>query len=165
MLRYSKGSKNWRRRALLIACLLLGARLGLTSAAAESSPPTPPPSDATLGVRTVLSTGKTVMLESIQYPSGAPALLSAMEIVLQPGQQTGWHLHRVPVFGYILEGELIVDYGPSGKRTYRQGDGFAEATNQAHNGHNATEKPVKILAVFIGMEGAQGTTPAPPPAR
>jgi quercetin dioxygenase-like cupin family protein len=53
--------------------------------------------------------------EPIRYPSGA-AKITAEEITLQPGQQTGWHTHPVPLFGYILEGELTVDYGAKGKR-------------------------------------------------
>jgi mannose-6-phosphate isomerase-like protein (cupin superfamily) len=80
------------------------------------------------------------------------------------GVQTGWHTHPVPLFGYIIEGELTVDYGTKGKRTYLKGDGLAEAMNEAHNGHNMGPHPVKILAVFIGMEGVQGTAPASPPA-
>ncbi len=76
-----------------------------------------------------------------------------MEITLEPGQQTGWHTHPVPVFGYILEGELTVDYGAKGVRTYVKGEGLAEAMNEAHNGRNTGLGPVTILAVFIGVEG------------
>ena len=149
---------------LLIAGLLLGCALLFNSSAAETSQPATP-TETSSEVRTILSTDRTVTHESIQYPAGAQAHLTAMEIVLQPGQQTGWHIHPVPLFGYILEGELTVDYGPSGQRIYRQGEGFAEATNQAHNGHNLGQKPVKILAVFMGMEGVQGTAAVPSPAR
>ena len=117
------------------------------------------------GVRAVLSTGKTVTDEPIVYPTGAPAKITAVEITLEPGQQTGWHQHPVPLFGYILEGELTVDYGPFGKRTYRQGEGLAEAMNEAHNGRNTGAGVLKILAVFIGAEGVPDTTRASPPAR
>jgi len=71
----------------------------------------------------------------------------------------------VPLFGYILEGDLTVDYGPKGQRIYREGDGLAEAMNEPHNGRNTGQGPVRILAVFIGTEGAQETVPASPPAR
>ena len=73
--------------------------------------------------------------------------------------------HPVPMFGYILEGELTVDYGARGKRIYLKGDGFAEAMNEAHNGRNTGPRPVKILAVFVGLKGMPGTIPAAPPAR
>ena len=68
----------------------------------------------------------------------------AVEITLAPGQQTGWHMHPVPLFGYILEGELTVDYGTKGARTYRAGDGFMEAIDEAHNGRNTGQGPVKF---------------------
>jgi quercetin dioxygenase-like cupin family protein len=113
----------------------------------------------------VLSTGNTVTGEPIRYPTGAPAQITAVEITLEPGQQTGWHTHPVPLFGYILEGELTVDYGTKGERTYLKGDGFAEAMNEAHNGRNTGHNPVRILAVFIGTEGVQGSAPTSPPAR
>jgi hypothetical protein len=60
---------------------------------------------------------------------------------------------------------LTVDYGAKGQRTYVKGDGLAEAMNEAHNGRNTGQRPVTILAVFIGIEGTQASVPASPPAR
>ena len=37
--------------------------------------------------------------------------------------------------------------------------------NEAYNGRNMSASPVKILAVFIGMEGMQDTAPASVPQR
>ena len=65
----------------------------------------------------------------------------------------------------MLEGELTVDYGAKGLRIYRKGDALVEAMNDPHNGRNMGQEPVKILVVFIGMEGMRGTVPASPPAR
>ena len=48
-------------------------------------------------------------------------------VTLMPGQETGWHRQEVPLFGYILEGALTVDYGPAGSHTYEAGDAFLEA--------------------------------------
>ena len=152
-------------RSLLGTIVLLGASLSLNASTADTVPPTTRPAFVHPEVRVVLSTGSTVTGEPIRYPSGAPALITAMEIMLQSGQQTGWHTHPVPLFGYVLEGELTVDYGTKGQRVYRKGDALAEAMNQAHNGRNAGQNPVKILAVFIGIEGLQGSVPALPPAR
>jgi quercetin dioxygenase-like cupin family protein len=162
---WTHSTLRWKVTLWLAACVLFSLSLALNRAAAETTPPAAPPIEASPTVLTVLSTERTVVGEPIHYPLGAPALVTAVEIVLQSGEQTGWHTHPVPLFGYILEGELTVDYGARGVRTYRQGEGFAEATNQAHNGRNPGQKPVRILAVFIGMEGTQGTAPAPPPVR
>jgi quercetin dioxygenase-like cupin family protein len=142
-------------RSRLVACLALGLLLVSSAAVAES----------VSGTRTVLSTGTTVTNEPIRYPTGAPARINAVEITLAPGQQTGWHTHPVPLFGYILEGELTVDYGALGKRIFRQGEALVEAMNEAHNGRNTGEGPLKILAVFVGAEGVPDTSLAPSPAR
>jgi quercetin dioxygenase-like cupin family protein len=148
----------------LAVCVLLGLVLSLHPAAGEVAASAPPAVAVSPEVRMVLSTGLTVTGEPIRYPSGS-AKITAEEITLQPGQQTGWHTHPVPLFGYILEGELTVDYGAKGTRVYRKGDGLAEAMNEAHNGHNTGSDPVKILALFIGQEGEPGTAPASPPTR
>lgn len=104
----------------------------------------------------VLSSARTVTDEPIRYPSGVATRVTAVEITLEPGQETGWHMHPVPIFGYILEGELTVDSGAKGQRmTYRKSDGFVEPMNEAHNGRNSGQQPVTILAVIIGAEGVQ----------
>jgi quercetin dioxygenase-like cupin family protein len=69
----------------------------------------------------LLSTTKTVMDEPIVYPTGGVAKLTAGIVAMAPGQETGWHTHGVPLTGIVLEGELTVDYGDKGTRTYREG--------------------------------------------
>jgi quercetin dioxygenase-like cupin family protein len=149
-------------------CLIgwaLALLLAANAACAQTAVQAPLAGEAQSAERMVLSTGTTVTGEPIRYPTGTPAHVTAVEITLAPGQQTGWHMHPVPLFGYILEGELTVDYGAKGKRTYRKGDGLMEAMNGAHDGRNTGAEPVKILAVIIGAEGVQGSLPASPPAR
>jgi quercetin dioxygenase-like cupin family protein len=161
-------SQKGRFQSALTTGLLLGLSMSLRAAVAAeavTSPLTTQFSARYPEIRMVLAAGSAVVSEPIRYPSGAPALITAMEIVLQPGQQTGWHTHPMLLFGYILEGKLTVDYGPNGQRIYRKGDGLAEAINEAHNGRNMSENPVRILAVFIGIEGLQQSLPASPPAR
>src|SRR4051794_17738470 len=154
-----------RRPQIYLACVLLGFSLSWSATAADPAQGTIHPSALQPELRTILSTGTSVAGELLQYPSGGPALITAVEITFEPGQQTGWHTHPVPLFGYILEGELTVDYGAKGQRVYLKGDGLAEAMNEAHNGRNTGESPVKILAVFIGVKGIEDTAPASPPQR
>jgi quercetin dioxygenase-like cupin family protein len=105
----------------------------------------------------VLSTGETVVGETITYPSRAVAKLTAAVVTLAPGEETGWHRHGMPVFGYVLEGELTVDYGVKGQRTYKMGEGFAEAINAPHNGRNMSKSRMRVLAVFMGEDGMPTT--------
>jgi quercetin dioxygenase-like cupin family protein len=74
---------------------------------------------------------------------------------MKPGETTGAHRHGVPTYGYILEGQVTVDYGSDGKRTYRKGEAFMEAKTVTHDGTNDGDVPVRILVVFMGADGAE----------
>ena len=78
---------------------------------------------------------------------------------LAPGEKTIVHKHGVPLFAFILEGELTVDYGARGKRTYRAGEAFMEAMDVAHFGSNGGSQPVRLLAVYMGADGASDVVP------
>jgi quercetin dioxygenase-like cupin family protein len=107
----------------------------------------------------LLSSSQTIVGETLNYPSGAPARITAAILTLPPGAETGWHTHGVPTFGYMLDGELTVDYGEKGKRIYRAGDALLEAIQVAHNGRNTGSGPMRILAVFMGAEGLSNSVP------
>ena len=85
----------------------------------------------------LLSTGTTILGETLHYPTGGPAHITAEIVTLEPGGKTILHRHGVPMFAYILEGELTVDYGDRGKRTYRKGDAFMETMDVPHFGADA----------------------------
>jgi quercetin dioxygenase-like cupin family protein len=114
-------------------------------------------------VTTLLDTTKTITGQTLSYPTGAPAKVSAAIITMQPGEERGWHKHDVPLVGYILDGELTIDFGPLGTRVFRKGEAFVEAVNTSHNGRNLGKSEVRILAVFLGAEGVPDTVPMPPP--
>jgi quercetin dioxygenase-like cupin family protein len=162
---------NAMRSWLHVTCIL-GFFVGLAApvGAAEDrvaqavTPPSPLAVEKHSNIRMVLSTGTTVTGQRIRYPAGR-AHVTAQEITLEPGQETGWHTHPVPVIGYILDGELTVDYGAKGQKVYHKGDGFVEALNQPHNGRNTGQEPVKILAIVDGVEGVKGAVMVPPPAQ
>lgn len=78
-----------------------------------------------------------------------------MIVTLAPGEKTVVHRHGVPLFAYILEGEVTVDYGAFGNKTYKRGQSFLEAMHVGHAGLNSGSVPVKILAVYMGAEGSQ----------
>lgn len=105
-------------------------------------------------VQELLVTSKTVVGEDIQYPTtGAPKITVAV-VTVAPGTPAAFHRHPVPLVAYILEGELTVDYGPQGMKTFRQGDALVEAMHVPHRGMNLGSGIVKLLAVYIGAEGA-----------
>ena len=79
--------------------------------------------------------------------AGKPAKVTAAIITMLPGEATGWHQHDVPMFDYILEGEVTVDYGAQGTRVYRTGEAVMEAIAVAHNGRNTGSGPARILGL------------------
>lgn len=101
----------------------------------------------------------TVMGEEIAYPTTGKAHVNAMIVTLAPGEKTMVHQHGVPVFIHILEGEVTVDYGAKGTKTFKQGESFLEAMEVAHAGMNSGTVPVKILAVYMGSENAKDVIP------
>jgi quercetin dioxygenase-like cupin family protein len=138
-------------RNLIIALAALAGCALLRPAAAENAPPSYP-------AVPLLSTGTTIVGETIRYPQG-DAHVTAAIVTLAPGGRTILHKHGVPLFAYILAGELTVNYGTHGTRTYRQGQSFMEAMDVAHFGVNKGAQPVRILAVYMGATGAEDVIP------
>jgi|KBSSwiStaDraftv2_1062776.scaffolds.fasta_scaffold25691_5 quercetin dioxygenase-like cupin family protein len=108
----------------------------------------------------LLSTSTTILGETIRYPKTGPAHVTAAIVTLAPGARTIMHKHGVPLFAYILDGELTVDYGTHGTRTYRQGQSFMEAMAVAHFGVNNSPQPVRLLAVYMGAKHAKDVIPS-----
>lgn len=130
---------------LFAACLLVSA-----AALADEAYP----------ARTLLSTGTAVTGETIRYPEGAAAQVTAIVVTIAPGAETVIHRHPTPMFAYILEGEVTVDYGAAqGRRVYRAGDAFMEAMTVPHKGINSGAIPVRILAVSMGAAGHRDVEP------
>ena len=108
----------------------------------------------------LLSTGTTILGETIRYPRTGRAHVTAAIVTLAPGARTITHKHGIPLFAYILDGELTVDYGRHGTRTYRQGQSFMEAMAVDHFGVNNGSQPVRLLAVYMGAKHAKDVIPA-----
>jgi quercetin dioxygenase-like cupin family protein len=113
---------------------------------------------------TLLSTGTTILGEPIRYPMTGPAQIKAVIITLAPSEKGFAHKHGVPLFAYVLEGEVTVDYAGYISRTYRAGDAFMEAMNVAHFGMNTGAQAVRLLAIYMGAQGSDDVIPLKSPA-
>ncbi len=113
-------------------------------------------------VEELLSASVNVVGEKIVYPTDGAAKVTAVIVSMKPGEATGPHQHGVPLFAYILDGELTVDYGTHGTRVYKPGDSFLEAMAIEHNGHNRGDRIARVLVVFMGADGATNTIPLHP---
>ncbi len=102
----------------------------------------------------------------IIYPKGQGEV-TAMIVEIAPEGETGWHEHPVPVFGYIMEGDLELRLATGKVKILHPGDALSESVGVLHNGRNIGEEPVKILVFYMGEVGAKLSVAhpefAPPP--
>jgi quercetin dioxygenase-like cupin family protein len=110
----------------------------------------------------LLETGLTVAGEPIVYPTDAPARISTAIVTVPPGATTGWHRHGAPMVGYLLEGELDVEYADGRRATVRAGDAIVEALYLPHVGTNRGSTPARVLTVLIGTTASVRTIPMAP---
>ena len=90
--------------------------------------------------------------KDIVYPQGK-AEVTGMIVEIAPGAETGWHIHPVPSFGMILEGELEVHFKNGEMKRLKAGESAAEVVNTPHNGRNAGKIPVKLIVFYAGVVG------------
>jgi len=136
-------------------CIVIAALLSLVGGAIHSAFAAPPPAS----VETLIETSETVLGQEFYYPEGRARITAAL-VTVPPGALLPPHLHPVPMFAYVLEGELVVDYGSEGERVYRRGDALIEAFDWPHQGRNGGRGIVRILVVYAGAEGIPDTEPA-----
>jgi quercetin dioxygenase-like cupin family protein len=103
---------------------------------------------------TVLKAGNSWDGKPIEYPAGRPEI-TVMVIEIAPGAETGWHLHPVPSFGMVLEGELEVRLRNGSVKRLKSGEALAEVVNTLHNGRNVGAIPVKLVVFYAGSVGQE----------
>ncbi len=103
---------------------------------------------------------KTILGQDFKYPAGQP-LIKAFLIDIPAGKTTALHKHAVPLFVYVVSGELEVDYGSKGKKTFKSGSSFVEAIEWCHFGKASGTLPVKIIGVYLGQENPDQIKPEP----
>lgn len=110
----------------------------------------------TVKATTVLKTETTWDGAPIAYPPGQ-AQVTGMIVEIAPGGETGWHMHPVPSFGMVLEGEMEVQLKNGTRRSLKAGDALAEVVGTPHNGRNTGAVPVKIVVFYTGTTGQKTT--------
>lgn len=99
----------------------------------------------------------------LAYIDSSVPEISGARVRMMPGDSTGWHTHPVPTFGYLISGELTVEYATGESRVFRAGDGIIEAQHVAHNGHNRGTEPVEIVVFYAGAVAVANSETADPP--
>ncbi len=91
--------------------------------------------------------------QKISYPQTDRAEVTAMTVELAPGAETGWHKHPVPVYAYVVSGNLTVELEDRKQLAFKAGDAIIEVVNTLHNGRNSGSEPVKLAVFYLGAEG------------
>ena len=90
--------------------------------------------------------------------------VTAMTVQIPPGAETGWHMHTLPVYAYVLAGTITVEIAGGKTLSFKQGDAIVEVQNLAHNGSNRGNEPVSLAVFYTGEEGRPIVTKVQPPA-
>jgi len=83
-------------------------------------------------------------------------LVDVREIVFEPGQQTGLHQHPCPVFGYIAEGEAVLQVKGQLPQHLPTGSAFHEPaeTVMLRFDNASTDKQLKFICFYL-LHGKQ----------
>jgi quercetin dioxygenase-like cupin family protein len=103
--------------------------------------------------------------QSVDYPEVDSAEVSAIEVEIPPGGETGWHTHPFPGYAYLLAGELTLELEDGRALHFKAGDTVLESVGLRHNGRNTGKGPVKLVAFFTGAKGRSFSEKTPPPSR
>lgn len=88
----------------------------------------------------------------ITLPAGTPEITSVIGI-LEPDGQTPLHQHPVPVYVYVLEGEVELRTEGGEPQRYAAGEAWIESQGDMHQAHNVGDSPARLLIVIVGEEG------------
>ncbi len=138
---------------------IAGLIVFVTAAAAQqpSSQSTDQALPSGFETKQLLKSGKTADGDALQYPKTERPEIVAVTGTIQSGGRTPLHQHPIPVFVYVMEGELEVQTEGKDVRHYKTGDSFIESVNRSHQAFNKSNSAAKILVVFVGEEGKPTT--------
>jgi quercetin dioxygenase-like cupin family protein len=104
-------------------------------------------------VETVLKSDTTSIGQKINYPQFENSEITIAKITILPGYSTGWHKHNFPVFAYVLQGTLTVEFENNFPKQFIAGSSFPEVINTLHNGSNKGADNVELIAFYMGEKG------------
>jgi quercetin dioxygenase-like cupin family protein len=144
--------------ALVVTSLFVGATL--LSACGGSGDDTAQTDTATAATDTVVGSQRllidqqiTVLDQDVVYPKKGTAQISSAITTLEPGQETGWQLHRIPVLVYVMSGTYTVEYEAGVTKEFPAGSSFMQAVKTNYNGINKGEETVQLMTVYMGAKG------------
>lgn len=159
---YRPEVRRWR---LSFAASMVLSAIILTACGSDEPVTVGVPSQEALttgGSRMLLDAQRfTVLDQPLRYPTKGKAQVSSSIIVVEPGQETGWAKNPTPMYVYVLEGALTVEYDGGLVKEYRAGTALLEAVGTWRNATNSGTDPARILVVNMGAKGVKNTIERP----
>lgn len=90
--------------------------------------------------------------EPIDYLDADRPQVTVMTVDIAPGVATGWHSHPMPVYAYVMAGQLTVEIEGGKTAEFGEGAAIIEVVNLRHNGTNHGKVPVKLLVFYLGAK-------------
>jgi quercetin dioxygenase-like cupin family protein len=115
------------------------------------------------GVKTtlILKTLSTTGNFPVKYLNTQSPEITVMKVEIKPGAETGWHSHPVPLYAYVLEGNLAVEVKGGDWYYFTAGDAIVEVVHIPHNGKNFSTMPVVLIVFYTGETGTPNTVISP----
>lgn len=117
---------------------------------------------ADVRVEKLLFTTQAYNGQAVAYPKTAEPQVTVATVTFPPGGSTGWHEHPVPVYAYLLEGELSIELRDGTRHRFRKGDPIIEVTNLQHNGVNTGSGETRLVVFYTGAAGVPNVIKPPP---
>lgn len=134
----------------LIAVLLAG---GAATARAEDY--------AQASVEKLLVTSINYAGQPLAFPLNGKPEVTALVVHLPPGSSTGWHKHPVPVYAYMLEGEMTIRTENGVEKRFMKGEPIIEVVNLLHNGTCTGKSTASLVVFYTGVEGVPNVIKVP----
>lgn len=101
--------------------------------------------------------------QPLAYPDSGKPEVTVLVVHLPPGSSTGWHKHPVPVYAWMIEGELTVRTENGIEKRFVKGEPIIEVMNLLHNGTNTGKKTASLVVFYTGVEGVPNVIKADGP--
>lgn len=146
------GEKQMRRFRIKTAVIIIFLSVALSLPGASAA-------DYDGGVKAKLIKKATTSSngQKLAYPGAGNPEVTALIVEIPAGGNTGWHSHPIPVYAYVLSGELTVEMDHSDPYRFKEGDALFEVVNTPHIGKNLGKETVKLVVFYTGVEGTPNT--------
>ena len=103
--------------------------------------------------------------QRLQYLKTDKAAVTVMKVTIAPGRETGWHLHDIPVYSYVVSGKMTLETANGNNREFKEGQVILQAVNNPHNGINTGDKPLEMIVFYTGAEDIPLVRKVNPPGK